>query len=183
MYRSVIGMQIRAFVLLLVLSAVMLSGCTDNKTIEIKTNNTSIASVNDTGVANVTAHNVTNTSLNETKQNNTNVGEETTVNVSDDDETTGGMNITGSGTPHTYTVRLEYYLSSPNTLEIAPKDTVFWMNFNSPTRLFVLVSDNGLWENKAIGYRESFSYTFNDTGTYNYSILGYSRMNGTIIVK
>ncbi|MBN2488933.1 MAG: hypothetical protein JXA98_07895 [Methanosarcinaceae archaeon] len=87
--------------------------------------------------------------------------------------------------PKTRTIRLEYFLSTPSELTINKGDTVQWMNFQTnPTRLFTLVSKDGLWENKNIGYRLYFLYTFNETGTYNYTVLGFDpRMSGSVIVK
>ncbi len=182
MYKQVIGMKVKVFVLLFVLSAVVLSGCTGDKTTDGDVNTTD--TVNDTGPDNVTTDNASNASLNETEQNGTITAEEQpTVDVPDEDTTTEGPQVIDTGVPRTYTVRLEKFLSSPNTLVIAPEDTVFWINFNDPIRAFTIVSENGLWENRSIGYRQSFGYTFNETGTYNYSILGNPRMSGTIIVK
>jgi plastocyanin len=185
MYKLVIGMKIRAFVLLIVLSAVILSGCTDDKTNDIDVNNTAVNNVSDTDMDNTAAGNVAdNISMNESEQNDNNtIGGQTAVDVVHEDTSTDALTIIDSGAPRTFTVRLEKYLSSPNTLVVVPEDTVYWTNFNDPIRLFVLISDNDLWENQNLGYRESFSYTFNETGTYNYSILGNPRMSGTIIVK
>jgi plastocyanin len=86
--------------------------------------------------------------------------------------------------PKTWTIRLENFLSRPSVLEINKGDTVVWMNFNSPTRQFTLVSKDGLWEDVVIGYRLTFAHTFNETGTYNYTVLGFDpRMSGSVIVK
>ena len=86
--------------------------------------------------------------------------------------------------PKTWTIRLENFLSRPSELEINKGDTVVWMNFNDPIRQFTLVSKDGLWEDVAIGYRRSFTYTFEDSGTYNYTVPGYEqRMSGSVIVK
>lgn len=174
-------MKVKVLVLLFVLSAVILSGCTSDKTTDGDFNATD--NINDT-TANVTTDNVSSTPQDETEQNDTPTAEEQpVVTVPAENITSQGPQVIDTGVPRTYTVRLEKYLSSPNTLVVAPKDTVFWINFNDPIRLFVLISDNDLWENQSLGYRESFSYTFNETGTYNYSILGNPRMSGTIIVK
>jgi plastocyanin len=183
MYKQVIGMKVKVFVLLFVLSAVILSGCTGDKTTDGDVNATD--NINDTtGIANVTTDDVSGTPLDETEQNDTTTTEEQpAVTVPTEDNTSQGPQVIDTGIPRTFTVRLEKYLSSPNTLVIAPEDTVYWINFNDPIRLFVLISDNDLWENQSLGYRESFGYTFNETGTYNYSILGNPRMSGTIIVK
>ncbi len=86
--------------------------------------------------------------------------------------------------PRSYNVRFDNFLSSPSVLEINKSDTVFWTNFqDDPIRIFTLVSEDGLWEDTPIGYRKSFDYTFTEEGTYNYSVSGWNRMNGTVIVK
>lgn len=182
-------MKVKTFILLLMLSSVMLSGCTDNKTPDSGVNATD--NVSNISTENVTTDTTNITSLNESEQNvNTTAEEQPAVNVpaanvstEDTTTTTTGPYVVDTGVPRTFTVRLEKFLSSPSTLVVAPKDTVYWTNFNDPKRLFVLVSEDGLWENRNIGYRESFGYTFNETGTFNYSITGFPRMSGTIIVK
>ena len=84
-----------------------------------------------------------------------------------------------------YTVRLDNYLSRPSPLEINPGDTVIWHNVQDgdDRKKFILHSVDGLWEDQPINYMMKFSYTFEEPGTYNYSILGWPRMNGTVIVK
>lgn len=182
MYRQVIGMKAKALVLLFVLSAVMLSGCTGDKTTDGGVNVTDNITTGVDAGDNGTSENVVNASSGETEQNET-AEEQPTVDVPVKDTTNQGPRVIDTGVPRTYTIRLEKFLSSPNTLVVAPKDTVFWINFNDPIRAFTIVSENDLWESRSIGYRQSFSYTFNETGTYNYSILGNPRMSGTIIVK
>jgi plastocyanin len=180
-------MKVKTLILLLMLSSVMLSGCTDDKTTDGGINATD--NVSNISTENVTTDTTNITSLNESEQNVTTTAEEQpavnvpAANVSTEDTTSTGPKVVDTGVSRTFTVRLEKFLSSPSTLVVAPKDTVYWINFNDPKRLFVLVSEDGLWENKNIGYRESFGYTFNETGTFNYSITGNPRMNGTIIVK
>ncbi len=182
MYRQVIGMRAKALVLLFVLSAVMLSGCAGDKTTDNGANVTDNATNVTDGDDNVTSENASNVSSDETEQKET-TDEQPIVDIPDKDDIAQEPQVTDSDAPRYYTIRLEKYLSSPNTLVVAPKDTVFWTNFNDPIRAFTIVSENGLWESRSIGYRQSFSYTFNETGTYNYSILGNPRMSGTIIVK
>lgn len=85
----------------------------------------------------------------------------------------------------TWTIRLEYFLASPSELTINKGDSVQWMNFQSdPKRQFTLVSKDGLWEDAVIGYRLYFMYTFDEAGTYNYTVLGFDpRMSGSVIVE
>ncbi|WP_340818062.1 hypothetical protein [Methanolobus sp. WCC4] len=84
----------------------------------------------------------------------------------------------------TYTIYMENFLTQPANLEINEGDSVMWFNRNDPKRIFTLVSNEGLWENKSLGYRLSFTYTFNESGTYTYQVPGWeARMKGTITVK
>ena len=87
--------------------------------------------------------------------------------------------------PQTYTIRMEYFLVRPATLEINKSDTVVWRNSQqNPARIFTLVSEDGLWENTNLVYGRTLIYTFNESGTYNYSVLGQeARMSGSIVVN
>ncbi len=86
--------------------------------------------------------------------------------------------------PRSYDIRFDDFLSRPSVLEVNKSDTVFWTNFqDDPIRIFTLTSEDGLWEDVPINYRKSFNYTFTEVGTYNYSVRGWNRMNGTVIVK
>lgn len=87
--------------------------------------------------------------------------------------------------PRTYTIRMEYFLVRPATLEINKSDTVVWRNSQqNPARIFTLVSEDGLWENTNLVYGRTLIYTFNESGTYNYSVLGQeARMSGSIVVN
>lgn len=87
--------------------------------------------------------------------------------------------------PRIYSITLDHYLSRPALLEINKGDTVYWNNRQNgdDRKQFTLVSEDGLWDNHIINYGIPFNYTFTEEGTYNYSILGQSRMDGTVIVK
>lgn len=87
--------------------------------------------------------------------------------------------------PQTYTIRMEHFLVRPATLEINKSDTVVWRNSQqNPARIFTLVSEDGLWENTNLVYGRTLIYTFNESGTYNYSVLGQeARMSGSIVVN
>ncbi len=85
--------------------------------------------------------------------------------------------------PQTYSIRLEYYQARPSTLEINRGDTVVWRNSQDPKRLLEIVSEDGLWENTNLVYGRTFIYTFNESGTYNFSVIGQPRMSGSIVVN
>ncbi|TGC09125.1 plastocyanin/azurin family copper-binding protein [Methanolobus halotolerans] len=95
-----------------------------------------------------------------------------------------GVTVVESTGPRTYRITLKNFLAQPSNVTINEGDSVFWINMNQPARNFVLVSDEGLWEDRSLVYRNSFTNTFNETGTYNYHIRGFEeRMKGTITVK
>jgi plastocyanin len=71
---------------------------------------------------------------------------------------------------------------SPETTEVNQYDTVIWRNLNKPKRTFVLVSEDKLWEDVSLGYGRIFKYTFNETGTFAFSIEGEKDLKGTVIV-
>ena len=100
------------------------------------------------------------------------------------EEDDSGVSVVESTDPRRYTVTLKNFLAQPSSLNISEGDSIFWINMNQPTRTFTLISDEGLWEDKPLTYRSSFIYTFNETGTYNYHVLGFEeRMKGTITVE
>ncbi|HJH31083.1 MAG TPA: hypothetical protein C5S50_02600 [Methanosarcinaceae archaeon] len=86
--------------------------------------------------------------------------------------------------PKIYTNFMEHYrVSLPSQFEINKGDTVVWRNRQDPKRLLTLVSEDGLWEDKNLVYGRTLVYTFNESGTYNYSVIGQSRMSGSLIVN
>ena len=71
----------------------------------------------------------------------------------------------------------------PELIEIKKGDTISWVNFKRPKGPSVLVSEDGLWENKSINYGKIFSYTFEKTGTYTFSLESMPETKATVIVK
>ncbi|MDY0386186.1 MAG: cupredoxin domain-containing protein [Methanolobus sp.] len=93
------------------------------------------------------------------------------------------LDVVETTNPRTYTIYMKNFHTQPSNLTINRGDTVAWFNDNEPTRIFTLVSNEGLWENENIVKRKSFKYTFNESGTYTYEVLTWEQMKGTIIVK
>lgn len=102
-------------------------------------------------------------------ENITSNGEEVTIEQSAEDE------------PRTYLVRLREYVFIPSQLEINTGDLIVWRNFDDT--LFTLTSEEGLFEDQRLGYGNTFNYTFNENGSYNFSASGYPNMQMTITVK
>ncbi|PAV12148.1 hypothetical protein ASJ81_00345 [Methanosarcina spelaei] len=72
---------------------------------------------------------------------------------------------------------------TPNHLDIEKGDTVSWVNYKKPKSPSVLVSENKLWEKQTLNYGKAFSYTFEDSGTYTFSLEGIPEAKATVIVK
>ncbi|HIH75657.1 MAG TPA: cell surface lipoprotein, partial [Methanosarcina sp.] len=69
----------------------------------------------------------------------------------------------------------------PSELEINKGDLVVWRNFEDS--VFTLTSEEGLFEDQRLGYGNTFNYTFNEPGSYNFNAQGYPNMQMTITVK
>lgn len=103
-----------------------------------------------------------------------------TENVTEGGEEAGTEQPAETG-PRTYLVRLRKYVFMPSELEINTGDLVVWRNYEDI--LFILTSEEGLFEDQRLGYGNTFDYTFNETGSYNFSVKGYPNMKMTITVK
>ena len=96
-------------------------------------------------------------------------------------ETTPTVTYTpGQPTP----IYLDMYALTPRTPTICVGEALNWINLQeSPMVNFVLVSEEGLWENQTIGYGKKFLYTFNTSGNYTYYCPGYGNsMRGSVTV-
>jgi plastocyanin len=159
---DIVKLKLLAILLLTLVLLVSASGCVD-----------------DSGEKAVEENNSEEVQVNETPMDEE-VNNETPM----DEEEDGRLNIIESEDPRMYTVRMESFLTQPSNLTINRGDSVVWINFNDPTRIFTLISNENEWENVSIGYRRQHAHTFNETGTYTYKVLGFeARMKGTIIVK
>lgn len=79
-------------------------------------------------------------------------------------------------------IRLEYYgVMKPSAIDINKGETVGWWSLK-PQGSFVLVSDDGLFEDVELFYKHSINHTFPETGTYKFSVKDMPQMNGTITV-
>jgi alcohol dehydrogenase (cytochrome c) len=67
------------------------------------------------------------------------------------------------------------------TIEVPPGTTVTWTN-QGPTA-HTATSDNGVWDSGLLQKGQSFSYTFNTPGTYDYFCVPHPFMRGRVIVS
>jgi plastocyanin len=81
-------------------------------------------------------------------------------------------------------IYLDKYAIAPKDPTIRVGEALNWINLQkSPMVDFVLVSDDGFWENQTISYGKKFKYTFNTSGNYTYYCPGYGNaMRGTVAV-
>ena len=153
-------MKLKLFAVLFLMMALIVSGCVDEGTEVIEEESPEDVQVNETPM------------------------EEENLTEEEEDVDDDKLNIIESEEPRIYTVRLENFLAQPSNLTINKGDSIAWINFNNPKRLFTVVSNEGEWDNFTLNYRKQYDHTFNESGTYTYYILGFEeRMKGTIIVK
>ena len=81
-------------------------------------------------------------------------------------------------------IYLDNYAFTPKNPTIHVGEALNWINHQrSPMVDFVLVSEEGLWENQTISYGKKFKYTFNTSGSYTYCCPGYGiAMRGIVTV-
>lgn len=88
--------------------------------------------------------------------------------------------VSASGQEHI--VRLEYYkVFRPSELEIKVGDTVSWWS-DKRQGTYTLISKEELFPDTELAYSVPFSYTFNDPGTYTFTVKDLPEMNSTVKV-
>ncbi|MDG6243894.1 MAG: hypothetical protein QCH31_05825 [Methanolobus sp.] len=85
------------------------------------------------------------------------------------------------GTP--FGVRMEYYGKMiPSEIEIDRGDSIVWRN-QKPQNSYVLVSDDGLFEDKEMYAHDTHTHTFTKSGTYTFSVRDLPEMTLTVNVR
>jgi len=173
-------MKTKIIVLLLVLGVVLFSGCTGNEEPSPEENMTPGETVTPEEIA---TPEETET-LAETETPVVTETEEAYVSPEENETEEGPVVNTSSIRKTPYTIRLDNYRAYPSSLDIKQGETVAWINYqDSPRRVFTLTSEEDLFEDTGLVYRRSFAYTFNETGAYNFTIIGQPRMNVNITVN
>jgi plastocyanin len=187
-------MKIKIIVLLLVLGAVLLSGCLGNKQPSPEKNVTPGETI--TPEVNTTPKETATTGETITPEGNATPKETATTgeNVTPGGSTTTGGNITPEGNvtqgvgelgieETAHLIRLVNFRASSSSLKINKGGAVAWMNLqDNPKRVLTLVSEDSLFDPTNLVYKRSFAYTFNETGTYNFTIIGQPKMNVSVSV-
>ncbi|MDI3487226.1 MAG: hypothetical protein PWQ75_668 [Methanolobus sp.] len=111
--------------------------------------------------------------------------DDTTMEEENAEETTADdveeVAVVGDGVDHG--IRMEYYgMMKPSEIEINRGDTLVWTNYK-PQNTFVLVSDDGLFEDQEMYVHDTYDYTFMNTGTYTFSVVDVPDMTLTVTVN
>ena len=92
--------------------------------------------------------------------------------------------------PMKYSVKLDVaHGFNPPVISINRSDTIVWSNEEQQRTRIVLVSREGLFENKTTEYAKKIFYQFNQSGTYNFilaaypSLKEYPNATGRVIVQ
>ncbi|KKG08950.1 cell surface lipoprotein [Methanosarcina sp. 2.H.A.1B.4] len=92
-----------------------------------------------------------------------------------------------SGSGNNNIIYLEYYNATMQSvtrseLDISAGDTVSWWS-KKRQGSYVLVSEEDLFPDQKLAYRAPYSYTFNEPGTYLFTVKDTPEMNVTIRVN
>jgi plastocyanin len=88
---------------------------------------------------------------------------------------------TTSSTSSNSTVSLANFAFSPATLNVTVGTTVTWTNNDSTTH--TVTSDTGVFDSGNLAPNSTFSYKFNNAGTFAYHCSIHTSMTGKVIVK
>lgn len=89
----------------------------------------------------------------------------------------GGETPAAAGT----TVEIKNFAFNPVTIIISKGQTVTWTNMDSAPH--TVTSTSGIFDSGSIGNGQTFSYTFNTAGTFEYSCIVHPSMqHGKVIV-
>jgi plastocyanin len=81
--------------------------------------------------------------------------------------------------PTLETVSIKNFAFNPASLSVAVGSTVTWINNDSPVHSI----KSNIFNSPDLDTGQTFSFTFNQTGTFNYSCGIHPSMKGVIIVK
>ena len=94
-----------------------------------------------------------------------------------------GASNTKTSSPPAFgnSVTLQNFAFSPATLTVKVGTTVTWTNKDGTTH--TVTSDSGVFNSGNLSPNATFSYTFNNTGTFTYHCSIHTYMTGTVIVQ
>jgi len=112
------------------------------------------------------------TSTNQTANNSSNISPS-------NNSTVGSNNSSANSTSNA--VKIQNFAFNPASLTIKAGTTVTWTNLDSTAHR--IVSDTGAFQSSDLSNGQSYSYTFNKTGSYSYHCGIHPSMKGTIVVQ
>jgi plastocyanin len=80
------------------------------------------------------------------------------------------------------TVSISNFAFNPSTLTVKAGETVTWTNQDSATHTILSDSGNEI-SSSSLGQGQTYSHTFNQSGTYSYHCSIHPSMKATIIVQ
>ena len=93
----------------------------------------------------------------------------------------GASSPATAGTPDPTTIVVKNFMFMPMSLTVTAGSTVTWSNQDQEPH--TVVSDTGLFRSSAIDTNESFSFKFDQPGTYHFMCSIHPQMVGTIVVQ
>jgi plastocyanin len=78
------------------------------------------------------------------------------------------------------TIPISDYAFDSGTVTIQAGTTVTWINRDADGH--TTTSDTGIWDSGEMAQGDTYSFTFNDAGTFTYACMDHPSMVGTIIV-
>ncbi len=78
-------------------------------------------------------------------------------------------------------VEISDFEFAPDTITVSPGTTVTWKNMDSPPH--TVTSREDLFDSGSMSTGDTFSYTFEQSGTYEYYCAIHPYMEGTVIVE
>jgi len=77
-------------------------------------------------------------------------------------------------------ITIKNFTFNPSSITIKAGETVTWTNKDSAPHA---ITATGIFNSKILNKGESFNYTFNEIGIFNYTCTIHPQMKGTIIVN
>jgi len=86
-----------------------------------------------------------------------------------------------AGAEDTTRVLVRDFMFAPNSLTVPARTTVTWTNLDLEPH--TVSSDTGLFRSGALDTNDSFSFEFDEPGTYHFTCSIHPQMVGTIVVE
>ena len=94
----------------------------------------------------------------------------------DDDDNNNGGNNNGSRT-----VNIQNFAFSPATITVTAGTTVTWKNLDEDAH--TATSNDGVFDSGSILTNDTYSYTFDVAGTFEYHCTPHPQMTATVVVN